>query len=236
VLRGDEDGRALAAAARLLASAESVSGQYPGGAPAHSIAPGINIGSAPPPVATLVDSFGGSSIDPSLWTVSAFQGTATESSGALRLAPNAYSASSQIAVDSKSTFALTGSSATVRVPGVVYQGCGANNRFDLRMDSANSVGFWVECGTLYAYAKVKGALTFPASLAYSTSAQLYWRIRESAGTVYWETSADNVTWTRRASMASPSLFDLSALKVGFYAETYASLSSPGVALYANLNN
>jgi hypothetical protein len=223
-------------AANGLSATFTVSGQYPGGSPGHTAAGGININAAPKLVATLVDSFGGSSIDSSLWSVSTYQGSATERDGALLLAPYSYSSWSQMAVESRGTYALTGSSATVRVPSVVSQACGANNRFLLKSDARNSVGFWVECGTLYAYAQVNGALSFPGSSGWSGLADLYWRIRESAGQVYWETSPDKASWTQRASMTSASLFDLTALKVGFYVEEYASLPNPGVARYANLNN
>jgi hypothetical protein len=215
----------------------TVTGQYPGGAPGHAATAGITVTPpGPPAVATLVDSFGGSRIDPSLWTVtSAIGGTASESNGALRLAPSAWNSSSQIAVDSRAVYSLTGSSASVKVPGVVSAGCGVNSRFVLRLDNRNSLGFWFECGTLYAYSTVNGATTFAAQLTYSATSHLYWRIRESGGTVSWETSPDQARWTVRGSRGTSTLFALDAIKVRFFAETYAGLASPGVARYAYLN-
>src|SRR5207248_4101420 len=76
-----------------VSGAFTVSGQYPGGAPSHSTSLSITITPPPgvtPPVATLVDSFGGTSIDTTKWTVSAaVNGTATERGGTLNLPPRA---------------------------------------------------------------------------------------------------------------------------------------------------
>jgi hypothetical protein len=222
----------------------TVSGWYPGGAPGHTVTPGISIGTAAPPpppsgsapVSTLVDSFAGSFIDASLWTVSAaFAGTASEDGGSLNLAPDANSATTRIAVDSNSTYALTESSAWVRVPSVVSSGCGVNNRFALKVDVSNSVSFWFECGTLYSITKVNGVQSIRASVPYSPTSHAYWRIRESAGFVYWDTSADKVAWTQLASIPDSNLFSLGSLMVEFYAETYAAVASPGVASYSALN-
>ena len=41
------------------------------------------------------------------------------------------------------------------------------------------------------------------SIAYDPVAHRCWRIREAAGTTYWETSSDGVAWTVRRSAASP---------------------------------
>ena len=227
-----------------LSATFTVSGWYPGGAPGHTITPGISIGldvpppppPAPAPVSTLVDSFAGSSIDPSLWTVTdAVNATASDGGGSLNLAPNANSATTRIAVDSNATYALTGSAAAVKVPKVVSAGCGVNNVFTLRLDAANSLSTWFECGTLYAITFVNGAESIRASVPYSATSHAYWRIRESAGSVYWETSADKVSWAKLASVSDSSLFSLESLIVEFYAETYAALANPGVASYSGLN-
>jgi hypothetical protein len=54
-------------------------------------------------------------------------------------------------------------------------------------------------------------------------------------TICCETSPDKATWTQRATIASSTFPSLSYVHVAFFAETYASLSAPGVAKYANLN-
>src|SRR5207249_4242263 len=99
----------------------TVTGVYPGGSPGSSAVAGISISAPPPPpppslppVSTLVDSFGGNSINSSLWSVSAVAGTAVERAGSLRLSPNNWTASSQIAVDSKAAYSLIGSGASVK--------------------------------------------------------------------------------------------------------------------------
>ena len=218
----------------------TVSGQYPGGVPSHSTSLSITITAPPgvtPPVATLVDSFGGTAIDATKWTVTAaVNGTASESAGTLNLAPRARTDNVLIRVDSNAKYALTGSVATVQVPQVVSGRCGVNNRFQLRYDAGNSLGFWFECGNLYAFTFVNGAESLLRTLTYSSVAHKWWRVRESGGFVVWETSPDKVTWTSAASAAVSALFPLGSLTVTFDSYTYGGgLRNPGVGRYAHLN-
>jgi hypothetical protein len=197
---------------------------------------------APPPpnvtpkVSSLVDSFGGTAIDTSRWTVTAINGSATESGGTLNLRPAAYNGSVGLTVGSAAQYDFTASSATVQVPQAVSMRCGVNNRFLLKRDGANSLGFWAECGNLYAFTFVDGAERLLATLTYSASAQQWWRVRESNGTVTWETSPDKVNWTTAASAPTASLFPVDSLTVTFDSYTWGGgLRSPGTAKYAHLN-
>jgi hypothetical protein len=229
------------AAAPGASGSFTVSGQYPGAAASHAATASITITpqpAGPPPVATLVDSFGGTSIDPARWTVTAaIDGTASESGGTLNLAPRSRSGNVQIVVDSAARYALTGSVATVQVPQVVSGRCGVNNRFLLRYDAGNSLGFWFECGNLYAFTFVNGVESLLQTLTYSSIAHKWWRLRESGGVVVWETSPDKATWTTAATAPVSSLFPIGSLTVTFDAYTYGGgLRNPGVGRYAHLND
>ena len=217
----------------------TITGQYPGGTPSHSAGASITITPPPgvtPPVSTLVDSFGGTQIEPAKWTVTAINGTATESGGTLNLAPNSRNGNVHISVDSNAKYALTGSSATVQVPQVVNMRCNVNNRFFLKQDGANSLGFWAECGNLYAFTFVNGVESLVATLTYSPTAHQWWRVRESGGVVYWETSPDKAAWTTAVTALVASLFPIDSLTVTIDSYTYSGgLRSPGVAKYAHLN-
>jgi hypothetical protein len=197
----------------------------------------------PPPacngtcLSTLRDTFGGTAIDSSKWAVTIFGGgSATEGGGTLNINPPANNPSSQIQVESVNAYSLQGSFAQVKVPQVVSQGCGVNNSLIVASTSGvNRVEWWVECGNLYANYYINGASTHAATLAYSATNHLWWRIRETSGTVYWETSSDGTAWTVRASKATNTLFPVNSVKLWLYSETYSSLGSPGQGKYANLN-
>jgi hypothetical protein len=171
------------------------------------------------------------------WTITAaVNGTASESGGTLNLAPRARTDNVTISVESNAKYALTASAATVQVPQVVSGRCGVNNRFLLRYDAGNSLGFWFECGNLYAFTFVNGVESLLATLAYSSTAHRWWRLRESGGVVVWETSPDKVTWTPAASAAVSSLFPIGSLTLTFDSYTYGGgLRNPGVGRYAHLN-
>jgi hypothetical protein len=223
-----------------VSGAFTVSGRYPGGTPAHSANASISITPPPgalPPVATLIDSFGGTAIDATKWTVAvAVNATATEGGGTLNLAPRGRTDNARVSVESNARYSLAGSVASVQVPQVVSGRCGVNNRFLLRADPANSLGFWFECGNLYAFTFVNGVESLLRTLAYSSIAHKWWRIRESSGVVVWETSPDKVTWTAAANASVSALFPIGSLTVTFDSYTYGGgLRSPGVGRYAHLN-
>lgn len=216
-----------------------ITGAYANGL-SHSTSAGITITPLPGvtrKVASLVDSFGGTQIDPTRWTIKyAVNGTATEGNGTLNLAPAARNGSVQITVDSNAQYDLTASSATVQVPQVVNQNCSVNNRFLLKSDGANSLGWWVECGNFYAFTFVNGQENLLKTLSWSSTSYKWWRVRESNGTVYWETSPDKTTWTTAVTAATSSLFPIGSLTVSFDSATWGNgLRSPGVGKYAHLN-
>jgi hypothetical protein len=191
----------------------------------------------PVAISAPADRFAGTAVDSLLWTVTAQTGgTVTEGGGALKLSPNANTGTAQLAVTSNGRYGLNGSSLTVQVPSVVNMGCNVNNSLRIRANSTNELEFWAECGNLEAIKVVNGVETNIVNIPYSPTDHLWWRIRETAGTTYWETSPDNVTWTVRASAPSTGLIPLDDLSVMFYSETYGTgTSTPGTAKYANMN-
>lgn len=192
-------------------------------------------------VAQLSDPFSGTSIDPR-WSVSAVSGTATESGGTLNLSPNAGTGSAQIVVTSTGAFSLASSFAQAQITSVVNAGCNVNNSLQLTQAGAagNRLQWWFECGNLYAMYAVSGTETTLATLAYSATAHAWWRIRQTNGVAYWETSPDGATWVVQASKAwDTAPFALTSMNVRFYSETYGtgvpSPPGPGTAKYRNLN-
>src|SRR5207244_13315372 len=131
----------------------------------------------------------------------------------LNLAPNSRNGNVHISVDSNAKYALTGSSATVQVPQVVNMRCNVNNRFFLKQDGANSLGFWAECGNLYAFTFVNGVESLLATLTYSSTDYQWWRVRESGGVGYWATSPDKANWTAAVAAPAATLLPTDSLPV-----------------------
>lgn len=203
----------------------------------NDVAAGM-IGSNPnPAVATLSDSFAGSSIDSTKWTTTTQSGgSITEGGGFLHLTPNANSGATQLSIQSNNLYSLVGSSAYVQVAQVVNSSAPVDNNFALVQDPSNAVAWWFSGGTLSATRTSGGVKTTVSTLSYSPSSHVWWRIRESGGTVFWDTSADGQTWTTQGSTPTSNVPFVNSLRPLFYSETWASGSaSPGEALYANFN-
>jgi hypothetical protein len=189
------------------------------------------------PFDKLQDTFGGASIDTSRWTVKLQSyGSASESGGTLNLVPNANTGSSLIIVSSASTWSLAGSQVAVEASSVPSTAGSVDVQFSLLIDNKNYLQWYCESGFLYAFWAKGGVLTQVARLDYSAAAHAWWRIRESAGTVYWETSADGAVYSAQGTVATSTLFAISSLQAKFVLETYgAGLANPGQASFANFN-
>jgi hypothetical protein len=80
--------------------------------------------------------------------------------------------------------------------------------------------------------KNNGTMVSQRTVANDLTAQRFWRIREQAGTIFWETSPDGATWTRRHS--APSSFDVSSLVVELAAGHYSP--GPGVPVVVHFDH
>jgi hypothetical protein len=186
------------------------------------------------PLATLTDTFSGASVDTGKWTT---YGTVTESGGTLAvLATTAYSG-----VIAQRPWVLTGSSMLAQV---TPPPAGTNNSFQTGVEidiaqGSNSQGgaawefvatsgtrqiqpvYWDTGGTSH----LQTAITLPAST-------LWVRIRESAGTLYWDYSTDAVNWTNQFSIADP--FPTGAMFPQLWAGYYAAETDTN-ATFDNFN-
>lgn len=193
-------------------------------------------------VGTFIDGF--TSFDPSKWTVSTatVDDTADDYAGVLRLTPTAGNGAARVYVDSLKTWSLVGSSVTVNTLEVVDAGGSVNCKFNFHAPGnagfSQAVGFWYESGNLNAYYIVDGIENGVATVPYSPLNHASWRIRESGGTIYWETSPDRVNWAPPVGQIATSAlhFDLTQGVVGFNVSAFGTGNpSPGVAAFANLN-
>lgn len=135
-------------------------------------------------ISTLTDDFQDGVIDASKWLTI---GTVAETGGRARLTPT----TSTTFWGAATSYDLTSSSITAHVPVVTPVGTSGSlqSGMAVQKDVNNIVSLYVLNNELICEKKVAGVIATLAFTPYSNVNHLYWRIRESAGTVFWETSA-----------------------------------------------
>lgn len=194
-------------------------------------------------IETLVDLFNQSSLNATLW--GSFQSGATlsyDATGALVTLPNPTTSSTDGDIGAVSTYDLTNS--YIFLQGITMPSPTAGStdaQLWIRVDSNNWLRWVYEAGTLYAQYMVGGVNHTAFSVAYNATTHKYWRIREgtgagaggTAGTTYWDTSTDGITWTNRASVATP--ITITALAVLIACISFGADTAAGFFKWNNLN-
>jgi hypothetical protein len=153
-----------------------------------------------------------------------------DSAGAAVVYPASTTASTDGDLSSVASYDLTGSYALMRI--VSTSGTGTDNF--LRLGSgANWLRIIKEDSILYFQQLVAGAQTNVASVTFNATTHACWRIRESAGTTYWETSQDGMTWNVNFSAANP--IAVTSLPVVIAGVAYTTATSPGTFKFNNFN-
>jgi hypothetical protein len=98
---------------------------------------------------------------------------------------------------------------------------------------ADAFGINVTQGNTQAYRITGANYTTYASVAYNATAHKIWQIREAGGTVFWEVSADGVTFMQLYSAAPP--FAVSAVQLLIFADEFVPVNNPGTAQFAKLD-
>ncbi|MER6821664.1 LamG-like jellyroll fold domain-containing protein [Streptomyces cellulosae] len=160
-------------------------------------------GVAPYPLAMLADDFDDDRISSTLWPAS--YGGATETGGRARVpvSPGAFAAyqtarqwtlaGSYFSVKLATPPAANGSSEALA--SVMVNSVTAGTRVGF---TYNPVAGTLRCVSETAYFDASGV-----TLTYSAIDHAWLRIRESAGTLYWETSSTGFDWTVRRTLATP---------------------------------
>jgi WD40 repeat protein len=191
----------------------------------------------PVPVANLFENFGSSVLNPALWNTEVSGGRMiVDSPGhGLILQPEPNRGDTRLIATSKRTYALPGSSLTVYVSEVVGRG-NVNNSVMLQLDGENLLLWVYEDGVLSALSFVAGERTTHAAVVYARDEHETWRIRESGGSVSFETRNTRGQWTEWSTVAASSLFPLDAVRVVLEAATFDGGSpTPGQARYFRVN-
>jgi hypothetical protein len=165
--------------------------------------------------ATLADNFASNQLG-TIWDNSI--GTVTWSPGQVAIKCDT---SYDSALQSTNNYDLTSSSVFARVN--PYIAGSAATSLLLNSSFGNNVFFGYAGGNLAVNKNVSGAQTTLFNITYSPTAHAWWRIRESGGTTFFDTSPDSVTWTNQYSVADTTFgFSLSSLDVIFQAGDYGS--------------
>jgi hypothetical protein len=186
-------------------------------------------------MATLIDQLTGSALNESLWVAGAAGGAAWSysSAGASLAFPAASTSSTNGYTASIAFYDLTNSYLLAQVTQVLSA---ATNTYV-------TLGVQGSGGTYIAWACTEGALQASyyngsstvtvANLTYSASAHAWWRISESAGVTYWDTSDNGTDWVTQASVADP--ITETSLQAIFSAAANGIAVNPGSFTVLDLN-
>jgi hypothetical protein len=185
---------------------------------------------------TLVDNFNDDAIDTTRWSVYANPAPASqrlrETNGRIEIRP-ASGATGYSGLAANTQYDLTSSEVRVEVVGALRNVAGCEQYLNLGPDASNRLVITIAQGSISFAQRVAGVVTNLEVLPYDRVAHRWIRIRERAGTTYWETSSDGTEWVTRASRTNP--FTLTSVGVDIAAGCYLAVPAPGMAVFDNVN-
>lgn len=187
-----------------------------------------------PSIEILQDPFTSQGVSSSRWIVQPGDGTIDQSNQKLTFTLASDNGSyTYDYIESSRTYNLTNSKVFVECVDFVNPVQGAEQQFIVQLDDDHAItimfdGNYLGCG--YTLPGGAGSTNYEIR---DTVQHRWLQIRETNGTIYWETSPDQVQWTTHNSITTP--FDVSFIKVRLRAGTWQSVSNPGIASFDNLN-
>ncbi|HKX73256.1 MAG TPA: LamG-like jellyroll fold domain-containing protein [Candidatus Saccharimonadales bacterium] len=181
------------------------------------------------PANQLTDTFTGATVDANKWVFSGAT-TQTKQNDTLTVTPKA-NASGYYGLTSKKAIDLSSDAVFVEVPQTTGNNA-AETQIILELNGPNKI-IMSKSGTTLSLRHKLNDVSYNTSVPYDATAMRWWKIRETAGTVYLETSPDATTWTVQRSFERA--FDLSKLYLTLRAGTGSNIANPGAAVFDNLN-
>jgi hypothetical protein len=190
---------------------------------------------------TLVDNFNDNTTDTARWTVQAGGGAqVTEANQRLEIWPRPHLAGTNGgAYRSTGLFDFSNSAVRVEVVRALAAPSGASTYLSVGPDGSNELYISIEEGMVRALADA-GASSFAyGKVPYDPARHRWLRLRHETAAVaggdvvYYETSADGVTWEVLAAVTPP--IAVTSLYVYLGARTYAAVPHPGLAVFDNFN-
>jgi len=182
------------------------------------------------PISYLRDDFENNVIDPAWSTGVTGSATAAETGGqAVLTLPSSVAGTHTAFYLANAQYDLTGDQCAIGIGTMVATGVAATAALQLYVD-ANNIYKWTQTsGTLKAQKIVAGTTTDLFSVAWSATTHKYLRIRESGGTVFFDTSTSasaGAAWTNRGSTTIAAAFAVTSLFVQFFVSC-GNIASPG---------
>lgn len=186
-------------------------------------------------VQLLIDNFDDNSIDTAKWNV--FGTGVAETNQRLEITLDAVSGYKGLASDN--LYSLYDSYALAKLVDAGNQTLDSLEVYPVHLqkdgvDTDSTELFWlVSGGLIQAYQKIDGAPTILYTAAYDPLVHVWFRIRETGGTTYFDTSVDGTTWTNRHSVAN--VFDYSNVEVNLFAGTWQDEGITSLAIIDSFN-
>lgn len=182
------------------------------------------------PIAYLRDDFENNVIDPAWTKTTSGSATGAETGGqAVFTLPSSTAGTHEALYTSNASYDLTGDSAVIAIGTMVATGVAATAYVRLFIDGLNYYEWTQTSTTLKARKIVAGVATDLFSATWSSTTHKYLRIRESGGTVFFDSSTSasaGAAWTNRGSTTIASAIAVTALFVNFGASC-GNIASPG---------
>ena len=167
---------------------------------------------------TLVDDFNDAVPGPQFTGVQQGACSHAENAGAVRFTMTGAGPTSLCAYGSASAYDLRGSAVYIDIPAITTFYVPV--RFFLRViDASGRSAALAFVGTNQLSESADGLA--PQLTAYASGTEGWWRLREAAGTLYWETSANGTLWVVKRQAPAP--FPLDAVRVLIGCETNATM-------------
>jgi hypothetical protein len=187
----------------------------------------------PAPFHELVDTFDRTSADTTKWTPFSTNTTVAQNGGILTFVTTTLAG--YAGLTGGTLYDLTGSSCVMRVINAGNQSLTSLEvvPMSLALDANNRLFWYINSNSITAYKKVAGVQSSVSSAAYNSTNHQWFRLRESGGTTYFDTSANGYDWTNFTSLANP--FALTPLNIEPSVGVYAVEASGTTVTMDNFN-
>jgi hypothetical protein len=157
------------------------------------------------PFATLRDDFADNSVAAAWASATTGSATAVETGGqAVFTLPNNVVGVHDARFTSASSYDLTGDSWFANIGTMVATGVAASAFVQLYTADTRNRLVWIQASnTIKAQTMIAGVTTDRYSASWSASTYKYLRIRESGGSIFFDSSTNGTSWTNRFTMANP---------------------------------
>jgi len=149
----------------------------------------------------------------------------------------AFTGNALAEVESQFRYDLTGSHAFVKATITQVADVNAEAVLTIYHDEyGNQLQLKISNSNLVAGYLIAGTETDVGTIAYNATTMAYIRIRESSGTIYWDYSADGVTWTNLGSVATSTItWGITLVRTSVATYNGDSSSTDEIGIFSNFN-